>query len=315
MSCKVSGQHSCRELHSRPSSVTPVSPTGSGLSELAKRLANSPSSPSQAGTGSTSTGSTRTVDTIPRTVPSCWWNWPFGCGATQPLPASNIAASAEAWEDAEEVVRVESALRETIADTDPHSLEVALRWAKAVVGVDRELMILARRRLPNLRCRDRVLRATRSSDVGRLEEVIEQASWVGVDAEIIDRAKVRLATLQLDWLPLHSFNAQDLHVAADPSTPMSHRECTICLETYREYDTQTFLPCCHRFHAHCAKRWLARRSECPVCSHTAVYAASPWPSIPVARHAVEVAGSLAIYSPRSPCCTPEVVNLIDRWRQ
>lgn len=204
-----------------------------------------------------------------REVPSCWWQWPFGCSAAEVDQPSTIAASAAAdpWEEAEEVLRVERALRESIAGTNPSNLEEALRWAKAVVGVDRELLKLGRRQLPRMRLQEKLDTAMTGKDPERLENILSQASWLGVDAETLERARARLRALQVDWLPLHVIAAEDLEAAADPSAPASHRECTICMETYREYDIQAFLPCCHRFHAKCAKSWLATRSECPVCSY------------------------------------------------
>lgn len=201
----------------------------------------------------------------------CWWQWPFGCGASTPQPASTIAASPEAWEEAEEVLRIENVLRESIAGTNALSLEEALRWAKSVGGIDRELLKMGRRRLPNLRLRDKLLQAMQDGDAERLEEILPQASWMGIDAEILDQARRRLSQVQLDWLPVRILTAADVTAADEPSLPISHRECVICLETYREHDAQAFLPCCHRFHAGCVKGWLAKRSDCPVCNHAVAH--------------------------------------------
>lgn len=239
---------------------------------------SSPSSPSHAGTSSTSAGTrSSTASTsassnnysVPIAVPSCWWEWPFGCGASAPVPASSIAVSGEAWEEAEEVLRAESNLRESIAGGTVFSLEEALRWARSVGGVDRELLKIGRQRLPRLRLREKLLQAMKGGDKERLEEVLSEVCSLGLDNEILDQARTQLAALQLDWLPLRTITVEDLKVVDNPSAPVSHRECTICLETYREHDTQAFLPCCHRFHEKCVKKWLARSTDCPVCKHNA----------------------------------------------
>lgn len=155
------------------------------------------------------------------------------------------------------------ALRDSIAGCNPFSLEEALRWAKTVGGVDRDLLKMGRRRLPPLRMCFKLKEAMNDGDADLLEEVIAQSSWVGVEEETLSVARARLAALQLDWLPVRTLTAADLENAAAPA---SHRECIICLETYREHDCQAFLPCCHRFHAACVKSWLAKRTRCPVCS-------------------------------------------------
>lgn len=260
------------------------------LTEIARRLANTPSSCS-AGTASTSASSTSSVGRrSSRSVPSCWWQWPFACGAPEPLPkSSSVAAreSAEAWKaqwaQADELLEIENVLRKNIAGTNPSSLEAALRWATMTVGVDRDLKQMARKRLPYLRLRERLFQAMESGDSEMLEDVLSQACWVGLDAETLEIARRKLAELKLDWLPTRIVSANDLKASPDDSTATSQRECTICLGIYKEHDTQIFLPCCHRFHADCIKEWLIRRLECPVCHHNpyrphhvALWDVAPW---------------------------------------
>jgi hypothetical protein len=48
---------------------------------------------------------------------------------------------------------------ESLAGDSPFCLEESLRWARAVVGVDRELLKLGRRRLPNVRLHEKLLQA------------------------------------------------------------------------------------------------------------------------------------------------------------
>lgn len=166
------------------------------------------------------------------------------------------------------MLRVESALRESIAGDSPFCLEESLRWARAVVGVDRELLKLGRRRLPNVRLHEKLLQAMRYGDAERLEDVIVQATCLGIDAKTLAWAREKLAALKMDWIPERTLTASDLTAEACSSTPVSHLECIICLETYREHDSQASLPCGHRFHGSCVKDWLKRRPECPVCSHS-----------------------------------------------
>ena len=42
-------------------------------------------------------------------------------------------------------------------------------------------------------------------------------------------------------------------------------ECAICLEPFAGGQAVRTLPCMHRFHTHCADRWLARHPKCPSC--------------------------------------------------
>lgn len=44
---------------------------------------------------------------------------------------------------------------------------------------------------------------------------------------------------------------------------MSVRTCVICLDLTTPYPNT--LPCGHKFHKHCIKRWTDRYNSCPIC--------------------------------------------------
>lgn len=52
------------------------------------------------------------------------------------------------------------------------------------------------------------------------------------------------------------------------SLPEEAKECTICMESFREGDELRTLPCLHRFHAGCVDRWFQEQAKCPICKHS-----------------------------------------------
>ncbi|XP_063072566.1 nascent polypeptide-associated complex subunit alpha, muscle-specific form-like [Engraulis encrasicolus] len=54
-------------------------------------------------------------------------------------------------------------------------------------------------------------------------------------------------------------------VLFDPDTMAEEVRCPICLEDYQHGDELSVLPCQHRLHSACARRWLERSRTCPVC--------------------------------------------------
>lgn len=42
-------------------------------------------------------------------------------------------------------------------------------------------------------------------------------------------------------------------------------ECVICLEEWRVGDMSREMPCKHRFHGECVKKWLGIHGSCPIC--------------------------------------------------
>ena len=43
------------------------------------------------------------------------------------------------------------------------------------------------------------------------------------------------------------------------------KSCVICLETFKNGDKATILPCIHLFHTNCIKLWLETKNFCPIC--------------------------------------------------
>jgi len=44
-------------------------------------------------------------------------------------------------------------------------------------------------------------------------------------------------------------------------------ECVICLEEWRKGDMETELPCKHKYHLECVKKWLKIHATCPQCRY------------------------------------------------
>lgn len=44
-------------------------------------------------------------------------------------------------------------------------------------------------------------------------------------------------------------------------------ECVICLEEWCKGDMETELPCKHKYHLKCVKKWLEIHSTCPQCRY------------------------------------------------
>lgn len=69
----------------------------------------------------------------------------------------------------------------------------------------------------------------------------------------ISDSKVVLTQEEFEQLPTMNYLPND-------------NECTICKEMYKEQDSLVILPCCHRFHRGCIKKWLKEQKACcPTC--------------------------------------------------
>ncbi|XP_054821996.1 probable E3 ubiquitin-protein ligase RHY1A isoform X2 [Prosopis cineraria] len=47
-------------------------------------------------------------------------------------------------------------------------------------------------------------------------------------------------------------------------------DCAVCLESFKNGDTLSNLPCAHRFHSRCLEPWLENNSHCPCCRTTII---------------------------------------------
>eukprot|EP01132_Coremiostelium_polycephalum_P007418 gene7418-9119_t len=81
---------------------------------------------------------------------------------------------------------------------------------------------------------------------------------------------------QIDLLPLHCLNTKkdidSLSSTCGSTTTTtttgeeeSKKDCSICLEIFKEGDFLRTLPCLHHFHSNCVDKWLKIKTVCPIC--------------------------------------------------
>lgn len=77
--------------------------------------------------------------------------------------------------------------------------------------------------------------------------------------DTLDDVKVVLTT--------DEFNKLDqLEVSKEKLQDYINKECNVCIESYKEHEKVTRLPCQHIFHEECIKNWLCNENvKCPVC--------------------------------------------------
>ncbi|KAL2559257.1 RING/U-box superfamily protein [Forsythia ovata] len=65
--------------------------------------------------------------------------------------------------------------------------------------------------------------------------------------------------------------ASKASIEAMPSVEITgnenNEECVICLEEWKAGQMATEMPCKHRFHGNCIKKWLETHGSCPVCRY------------------------------------------------
>ncbi|XVE66742.1 hypothetical protein DITRI_Ditri08aG0104000 [Diplodiscus trichospermus] len=67
----------------------------------------------------------------------------------------------------------------------------------------------------------------------------------------------------IESLPLEVFSSSELDVERKLSR--ESRDCSICLDSFRDEDVLTRLPCGHRFHLACLDPWVRTCGDCPYC--------------------------------------------------
>ncbi|XVF67467.1 hypothetical protein PTKIN_Ptkin10aG0123900 [Pterospermum kingtungense] len=72
----------------------------------------------------------------------------------------------------------------------------------------------------------------------------------------------------LDSLPLEVFSSRE--VAVERKLSRESRDCSICLDSFRDEDVLTRLPCGHRFHLACLDPWVRTCGDCPYCRRSIV---------------------------------------------
>lgn len=63
----------------------------------------------------------------------------------------------------------------------------------------------------------------------------------------------------LEQLPIRKFNASECGA--------NNRECSVCIESFKNGDDVMCLPCFHTYHKNCITPWLKTKNTCPVCKH------------------------------------------------
>ncbi|TYG39537.1 hypothetical protein ES288_D12G022900v1 [Gossypium darwinii] len=66
----------------------------------------------------------------------------------------------------------------------------------------------------------------------------------------------------VDSLPLEVFRGEEVDGERES------RDCSICLERFRDEDVLTRLVCGHRFHSTCLHPWVRSCGDCPYCRRT-----------------------------------------------
>ena len=88
----------------------------------------------------------------------------------------------------------------------------------------------------------------------------------------------RLTKAQIDQLPVNLYNSKAKKVRMSqekkndkkngPCCESSSNElCAICILDYKIGDKLRTLPCQHKFHQGCIDKWLALKSDCPICKY------------------------------------------------
>lgn len=44
-----------------------------------------------------------------------------------------------------------------------------------------------------------------------------------------------------------------------------YKQCSICFCEYEDGEDLILLPCLHRFHSECLKKWFDEQTTCPIC--------------------------------------------------
>ncbi|GKV43237.1 hypothetical protein SLEP1_g50552 [Rubroshorea leprosula] len=77
-----------------------------------------------------------------------------------------------------------------------------------------------------------------------------------------------LSQAALDSLQPEIFSSRERILSMESSTCVPRKDywdCTICLDSFKEGDKLTRLPCGHRFHSTCLNPWVRTCGDCPYC--------------------------------------------------
>eukprot|EP00927_Polykrikos_kofoidii_P070784 TRINITY_DN6716_c0_g1_i2.p1 TRINITY_DN6716_c0_g1~~TRINITY_DN6716_c0_g1_i2.p1 ORF type:complete len:478 (+),score=94.91 TRINITY_DN6716_c0_g1_i2:3-1436(+) len=93
---------------------------------------------------------------------------------------------------------------------------------------------------------------------GRSIEEAEEEQEVVLEGEEEISDHEAMAMLRASVFPVHVVTAEQVDGGGDS-------ECVICIEEYVLGDSVLTLPCFHRFHEGCVRKWLCKSNECPSC--------------------------------------------------
>ena len=74
---------------------------------------------------------------------------------------------------------------------------------------------------------------------------------------------------EINRLPRRTIEAND-DLLSRLGVGGQQQQCSICLEQFQVGETVRTIPCFHTFHSSCIDPWLATKSECPICKHSAI---------------------------------------------
>lgn len=75
---------------------------------------------------------------------------------------------------------------------------------------------------------------------------------------------------EINRLPRRTIEANDDLLSRPGVGGQQQQQCSICLEQFQVGETVRTIPCFHTFHSSCVDPWLATKSECPICKHSAI---------------------------------------------
>ena len=131
---------------------------------------------------------------------------------------------------------------------------------------------------------ERIANGERPVSADTLRHLTHARDFTGNDYDRLHQFQDENGHAMGSWLS--AIGATDAEINRCPSRTLADRDdllrpsrqplgpqqqtCSICLERYEEGETVRTIPCFHTFHAKCIDPWLATKSLCPVCKHSAI---------------------------------------------
>lgn len=104
-----------------------------------------------------------------------------------------------------------------------------------------------------------------STAVNQLESSVLSEMFQGIveilNVEVTPRSELEDVKVVLTTDEFNSLDKLDIQ-----KDEYGNKECNVCIESYKEGDKLTRLPCQHIFHEECIKNWLCNENvKCPIC--------------------------------------------------